>query len=123
MPGFPASLQTSRRVSRWSLLVSVIVTLALAAVSASMLLDLRRDAWDQATLNSESLLKVLAQDIARTLEIYDLSMQGVVDGLNRPEMAGMSPGLRQVLLFDRAANLRDAGPLLVVDERGKVVID
>jgi diguanylate cyclase (GGDEF)-like protein len=123
MPGFPPNRQASRRVSRWSLLVSVVVTLALAAVSASMLLDLRRDAWNQATLSSESLLKVLAQDIARTLEIYDLSMQGVVDGLNRPEMAGMSPGLRQVLLFDRAANLRDAGPLLVVDERGKVVID
>jgi diguanylate cyclase (GGDEF)-like protein len=123
MPRFPANLQTSRRVSRWSLLVSVVVTLALAAVSASMLLDLRRDAWNQATLNSESLLRVLAQDIARTVEIYDLSMQGVVDGLNRPEIAGMSPSLRQILLFDRAVNSRDAGPILVVDEHGKVVID
>jgi diguanylate cyclase (GGDEF)-like protein len=116
-------IPAAKRISRWSLVFSVIVTLALAAVSASMLLDLRRDAWDQATLNSESLLKVLAQDIARTIEIYDLSLQGAVDGLNRPDITGMSPDLRQALLFGRAANIRDAGPILVVDERGKVIID
>jgi diguanylate cyclase (GGDEF)-like protein len=117
------NLSATRRVSRWSLLFSVVVTLALAAVSASMLIDLRQDAWDQATLSSESLLKVLEQDIARTIEIYDLSLQGVVDGLNQPEIGAMSPKLKQMLLFDRAANIRDAGPILVVNEQGRIQID
>jgi diguanylate cyclase (GGDEF)-like protein len=116
-------IPAAKRISRWSLVFSVLVTLALAAVSASMLLDLRRDAWDQATLNSESLLKVLAQDISRTIEIYDLSLQGAVDGLNRPDIAGISPNLRQVLLFDRAANMREVGPIYVVNDRGKIIMD
>lgn len=68
---------------------------------------MRRDAWDKAEQTSRNLLRVIERDIARNFEIIDLSIQGVVDGLNVPGVRDVSPELRQLILFDRAASARD----------------
>lgn len=40
-----------------------------------------------------------------------------------PEIDKISPELRQVVLFDRAATAKDMGSILVTDRLGKVVLD
>ncbi len=44
------------------------------AVCTSMLLDLRRDAWDRGEQTASNLLQVLARDIERSVEIIDHSL-------------------------------------------------
>lgn len=92
-------------------------------LSGMMLLDLRQDAWDKAEQTSKNLLQVIERDIARNVEIIDLSLQAVVDNLKAPGVSEVSPELRQLVLFDRAASARDMGVMLVLDENGDSVID
>ena len=92
-------------------------------VSGLMLLDLRQDAWERTEQTSKNLLQVLERDIARNVEMYDLSLRAVVDNLKVPGLAEISPALRQLVLFDRAATAQDMGVMLVLDENGDSVID
>ena len=103
--------------------LSVLAPLGMLVVSGFMLLDLRRDAWEKAEETSKNLLQVIERDIARNAEIFDLSLRAVVDNLMAPGVAEVSPELRQLILFDRAATAKDMGVMLVIDEKGDVVID
>jgi hypothetical protein len=88
-----------------------------------MLLDLRQDAWDKAEQTSKNLLQVLERDIARNIELYDLSLRGVSDNLKAPGLTQVSPELRQLVLFDRAATARDMGVMVVTDEKGDSILE
>lgn len=92
-------------------------------VSGVMLLDLRREAWDKAGQTSINLLQVIERDIARNVEIFDLSLQGVVENLRTPGIDAIGPAMRQLVLFDRAATARDMGAMFVLDEHGDVTVD
>jgi len=70
-----------------------------------------------------NLVSSLASEIERNIELYDLSLQAVVDGMKLAEIGKVSPELRQVVLFNRASTAKDMGSILVLDSRGKVVID
>jgi hypothetical protein len=61
-----------------------------------MLLDLRRDAWTNAQQTSWNLLPVLERDIARNVELYDLSIQAAVDNLRAPGVDAVDPALSVV---------------------------
>ncbi|BAQ47627.1 MULTISPECIES: sensor domain-containing diguanylate cyclase [Methylobacterium] len=103
--------------------LGVLAPVGMLLVSALMLLDLRRDAWDKAEQTSQNLLQVIERDIARNVEVIDLSLRAVVDNLRVPGVEALSPEMRQLVLFDRAATARDIGVMLVLDENGDSVID
>ena len=111
------------RSARTGIALGVLAPLGMLAVSGLMLLDLRRDAWDKAEQTSRNLLQVLERDIARNIEMYDLSIQGTVDNLRAPGLAEAGAKLRQLILFDRAATARDMGVMLVLNEHGEIVAD
>lgn len=93
------------------------------AVSGLMLLDLRRDAWDKAEQTSRNLLQVIERDIARNVEVIDLTLQAVQDNLRAPGLARLDAPMRQLVLFDRAATAKDLGVMFVLDENGDLVED
>ncbi|SFE91236.1 sensor domain-containing diguanylate cyclase [Methylobacterium sp. yr596] len=103
--------------------LGVLAPVGMLLVSALMLLDLRRDAWDKAEQTSQNLLQVIERDIARNIEIIDLSLRAVVDNLRVPGVDALSPEMRQLVLFDRAATARDMGAMFVLDENGDGIID
>lgn len=103
--------------------LSILAPVGMVLVSALMLLDLRRDAWEKAEQTSRNLLQVLERDIARNAEILDLSLRGVIDNMKARGVMAMDPELRQLMLFDRAATAKDMGAMLVLDEKGDIVID
>lgn len=111
------------RAARVGIALGILAPLGMLLVSGLMLLDLRRDAWSKAEQNAKNLLQVLERDIARNLEIIDLSLQGVIDNLREPGVAQATPEMRQLILFDRAVSARDMGAMLVLDENGQSVID
>ena len=66
---------------------------------------------------------LVERDTACNLEVYDLSLQAVMEGLEHPGVRELPPDLRRMVLFDRSATAKDMGSLLVLDEAGNVVID
>ena len=118
-----------RRVAPWFrsartwIALGILAPLGMVVTSGLMLADLRRDAWASADQTSWNLLQVLERDIARNIEMYDLSIRAAVDNLKVPGLTEADPRLRQLILFDRAATARDMGVMLVLDERGDVVAD
>ena len=86
--------------------------------------DLRRAGWEQAHTTATNLATAIQSEIARNVELYDLSLQGVVENRTQPEIAWVSPRVRNMLLFDRAATAKYMGALiLLLNEQGRVVAD
>ncbi|AWN36017.1 sensor domain-containing diguanylate cyclase [Methylobacterium radiodurans] len=106
----------------WTLL-GMLAPIGMLVVSGLMLLDLRRDAWDKAEQTSRNLLQVIERDVARNVEIIDLSLQAIVENLKAPDLAEASRELRQLVLFDRVVAARDVGVVLILDERGDSIMD
>jgi len=64
-----------------------------------------------------------AQDIARNIELYDLSLQSVVEGVTDPDILYQEPELRQKILFDRSATAPGLGSIVALNTKGDVMMD
>ena len=104
----------------WTATIALVVA-GFCAASGLMLYDLRRDTWEQAVLGERNLVAALARDIDRNIELYDLSLLAVADGLSEPDLENLSPRVQDLMLFDRSATARDLGSMLVLDREGRVV--
>ena len=122
MPSLQRLPRPFRSARTW-IALGVLAPVGMLAASGLMLFELRQDAWDKAEQTSKNLVQVLERDIARNVEMYDLSIQAAVDNLRTPGLAEVTPELRQLILFDRAATARDMGVMIVIDEHGGVVAD
>ncbi|MBR8130057.1 GGDEF domain-containing protein [Burkholderia ambifaria] len=114
----------ARILSPRGVLVAGIVLLLLSwGFSTSLLIEARHDAYDHAVENARNLMLLIERDISRNIELYDLSLQNVVDGLADPELMALPPRQRHRLLFDRAATGAYLGAIFVMDPHGNIVID
>lgn len=104
-------------------ILTLLVTSALLAVAAVTLWIDRQNTLDGATNSARNVLALLEGDISRTIRGYDLSLFGVIEGLDTPGIAELSPGMRHRALFDRAVAADHLGSLLVLDAAGDVVYD
>lgn len=100
-----------------------VLSLALAALTALSLWEMRTDALNRARDAADNLSLILQRDIARNIEVYDLSMQAVIDGMQDPEVVALPPRIRQLVLFDRSTNAQDMGSLLVTNPKGETIVD
>lgn len=105
------------------LALGLAVTLSFSAICGGVLWTMGERDFEHNRTAAANLVATIASEIDRNIELYDLSLQAVVDGLRLPEIGKISAELRQVVLFDRAATAKDMGSILVLDERGKVVLD
>ncbi|KJK05062.1 diguanylate cyclase [Burkholderiaceae bacterium 26] len=121
----PLERVTSAFLRRPSQLIigASVLSLVLAALTALSLWEMRTDALARARDAADNLSLILQRDIARNIEVYDLSLQAVIDGVRDPAMLALPPAVRQLVLFDRSTNAQDLGSLLVTDKVGDVVLD
>lgn len=115
--------KTTLRVPRWPLVTSVVATLGVLIITSALLLDLRAHIGARARENSENLLRAIERDIARNIEIIDLSLQGVLDGVARQDVMDSDPELRRQVLFDRSGSASGLGAFVVFDANGVVSLD
>ncbi|WP_267428727.1 cache domain-containing protein, partial [Methylobacterium sp. GC_Met_2] len=108
-------------LTRWLAVANLLTIAGLIGVAALLLWQMRADAERRSELTTNSLVQVLGRDIARNVELYDLSLQSVVESFSRTDVAQASPELRQLILFDRAASAPGFAFLLLLDARGVVV--
>lgn len=103
--------------------VTLAVTLAFSLVCGTVLWQERRNDRDHAAATMGNLVEAISSDISRTIEQYDLSLQGVRQGLQIPEIDTVSNRMRRAVLFDNSANYKYLGAMRVLDRWGKTVID
>lgn len=73
--------------------------------------------------SATNIAALIEQDIARNIEIYDLSIQCVVEGITDPDIFYQEPGLRQKILFDKSATAPGLGAIVALDEKGEIFLD
>lgn len=105
----------------WLSIFNLLSIVGLCAVSAFMLWQLRSDAGRRSEVTSRSLIQVLGSDIARNIELYDLSLKAVADGMKLSKVVTSNPELRQMILFDRATTAAGFAYILVIDRNGNVI--
>lgn len=109
-----------RSLGRWLVLANFLTVTGLISVAALLLWQMRTDAEHRSQLTANSLVQVLGRDIARNVELYDLSLLAVVEGFGRTDVAQASPELRRMILFDRAASAPGFAFLLLLDTNGVI---
>jgi diguanylate cyclase (GGDEF)-like protein len=118
------SSTVARVLSPTGVLVSGFVLLLFSwSLCASVLIESRQDAYNHAVENARNLTLLIERDIARNIELYDLSMQNVVDGVGNPDVMSLPASMRDRVLFDRAASGTYLGSIFVMDARGDIVIE
>src|SRR5258708_22664054 len=114
----PKSTPTKRLMA-----LGLAVTLSFSAICGGVLWTMGERDFEHNRAAAANLVASIASEIDRNIELYDLSLQAVVDGIKLPEINKIPPGLRQGVLFDRAATAKDMGAILVLDARGTVTLD
>ena len=110
-------------LSHHPLLAGVAGTVAavlMASLSLVTLYQGRQGVLDHAHETSANLVAILSSDLARNVEIYNLSLNAMVEGAQNPAMMGLSPALRRQILFDRATAAAYITGAYVLDAHGKV---
>ena len=102
---------------------SVVTVVGFSAICAGVLLDMRRGEEALARQTLENLASTIASDISRNVELYDLSLRAVANGMVMPEIQDVSKPIRQLILFDHAATARHFGAIQVFDAEGRLTID
>ena len=99
------------------------VTIGFLAIFGIVLWESRDRDREQVRQAASNVLASISSEIDRNLELYDLSLQSVVDGVKLPGLWQLMPEMRQLVLFDRAATAKDMGSIFVLDKTGTVVLD
>src|SRR5689334_20297817 len=88
---------TSKAHSNWLKVLApvVLVTLGFCALCAHVLIEARHAAMERAGDAASSMAVAIESDVVRNVEALNLSLQGVIASLSRPELAELSPELRQ----------------------------
>lgn len=100
-----------------------LVAIGICTAAVALLWMDRRVTWESAYTSARNLTGVLAADIGRTLRVYDLSLQGVVERLREPGIERVSSETLHRFLFDRASSAEYLGAIGVLNEKGDVVYD
>lgn len=100
-----------------------VLSLVVTGLTALSLWEMRVDALARARDSADNLALILQRDIARNIEVYDLSLQAVIDTVHDPVISALPANVRQLVLFDRSTNAQDMGSLLVTNAAGDVVVD
>jgi diguanylate cyclase (GGDEF)-like protein len=99
-------------------------SLLMVCAGVGLLLKGSRDVETaKASTAASNIAAAITQDLSRNIELYDLSLQGVLEGLADQDVMASSPRLRQLILFDRAATAPFLGAIFVLDSEGTVTID
>lgn len=126
MTAIRQSLLRSKATSgamRGLVMLGMVVTIGISVIGWVSLSEIARRDRAQAELAARNLVSSLGNDIARNIELFDLSLQAVVEGLRNSQVMSVSPELRQLILFDRSTTAKNIGSLLVLDRDGKVLIE
>ncbi|MBR1233828.1 GGDEF domain-containing protein [Bradyrhizobium sp. AUGA SZCCT0177] len=101
----------------------ILLALSFSAVCGWVLLEARRATEARATEVATSLANSLKADIARNVDLLNLSLEGLMSNLKLPGLDRLSPEMRQLVLFDYSATARHPTSMFVIDDTGRITHD
>ena len=104
-------------------LLALVLSLAIAALFARALLTLREDQWDHARQTNANLAHTIEQNIGRTIDSINESLDGIVDSMHRDDIKTLPMATRRALIFDRSLHMEGMGSTLVLDQAGNIILD
>ena len=112
------------RTLRIHILVPCALALAasLAGIAGFMLWQAHQAAWQQARQQADNISLALERDVARSIEVFDLSLRTAAMGLRLVHLTADND-LRRAVLFDGALAARHFGRVRVLDENGAPLYD
>ena len=113
----------ARRSAKMLVATAILAVAGFSAICANVLLEMRRGDEALARQTSANLASTIDADIGRNLELYDLSLRAVVEGMRMAEIDQMSKSIRQLVLFDGAATAKHFGAIEVFNAGGDLTID
>jgi len=107
----------------WLAGVAGTLVATLMAVLTLLTLDAgRTETLDHARQTSRNLVSIISADLARNVEIYDLSLQSMVDGARNPVISALPVKVRRSVLFERATTAPYLGGAYLIGANGAVMV-
>jgi hypothetical protein len=120
---FPTMRVAQRqRVNRIIMPASLAMASAIVAIVAFTLWQARGDARVRAEREGENIVQAIEADVARNIELYDLSLQGLQEALATVAVAPVAQEVQRLALFDHAASAKYMGALYVLNAAGDIVV-
>jgi diguanylate cyclase (GGDEF)-like protein len=118
-------LRAIGRMAQWNaframLLGGIAVSCVMLAIFGITLHNERHQALAHARQHAQNLALIVEKDLARNFELYDLSLQAIVDNWNRPDITALPLAVRRLVLFDRSSTARHIMSAAVINANGRI---
>ncbi|WP_095106094.1 sensor domain-containing diguanylate cyclase [Pseudomonas sp. Irchel 3E20] len=124
MPARPLSPLIPRSRSEWFLVLgSSLTVIAIVGIVTFLLIREHGSAEVAATRAAANIVQLIDADVLRNVELYDLSLKGLIAASLRTDLQQVSPQVRHLVQFDRATAAPYKGAIMLLDRQGKVVAD
>ncbi len=112
-----------RRLIAGAYVPLIVVTLVAVIILAQGLTLWRsyQATWQLAVHSAENVLNTVAANIERNLTVIDLTLRGAEDAFTAEAVRNLTPEIRRMVLFDRAASARYLGALVILDRDGDLI--
>ncbi len=97
--------------------------LAIVAIVTFLLVRERASAERDAARTANNLVQLINTDVQRNVDLYDLSLQGLIEASQHPDFQRMPESLRHRVLFDGAVAGPFRGDILWLNAQGDIVAD
>jgi diguanylate cyclase (GGDEF)-like protein len=105
------------------ILGSSLTVIAILCIVTFLLIREHATAQQVATRSATTIAQLIDADVLRTVELYDLTLQGLIDAAQRDDLKQVSAQIRHRVLFDRSTTARYKGDILLLDKHGEVLAD
>ncbi|MGY2185065.1 diguanylate cyclase [Pseudomonas sp. SDO5591_S426] len=105
------------------ILGSSLTVIAILSIVAFLLIREHANAQQAATRSATTVAQLIDADVLRTVELYDLTLQGLIAAAQRDDLKQVSAQVRHLVLFDRSTTARYKGDILLLDKHGEVLAD
>lgn len=105
------------------ILGSTLTVISILCIVTFLLIREHAYAQQTATRSATTIAQLIDADVLRTVELYDLTLQGLIAAAQRDDLKQVSPQIRHLVLFDRSTTARYKGDILLLDKHGDVMAD
>jgi diguanylate cyclase (GGDEF)-like protein len=102
---------------------STLTVISILCIVTFLLIREHANAQQTATRSATTIAQLIDADVLRTVELYDLTLQGLIAAAQRDDLKQVSPQIRHLALFDRSTTARYKGDILLLDKHGDVLAD
>ena len=113
----------STRSERLLILGSVLLVIAILSIVTFLLIRERANAELSAARAANNIVQLIDADVLRNVELYDISLLGLIAASQREDLKSVSPAIRHMAYFDRATAAPYKGNILLLDNKGDVIAD